>query len=245
MAALFHTAIYEPIYNALAFVVSIVPGGDIGVGIIIITIIVRIILFPLSLSAIKSQIAMKRIDPALKEIREKYKDDKEAVGRKTMELFKENKINPLAGFLLILIQLPVIIGLYMVLQAEATQVSFAPALLYPFVHVPAQTSLLFLGILDLTGKSLLLAVIVAATQFIYARLLAPAKTASVSKSADKKPSFQEDFASSMQMQMQYVFPLLIGGIAYFTSAAIALYFVASNVFSILQELVVQKVHGKR
>lgn len=245
MAALFHTAIYEPIYNALAFIVSVVPGGDIGIGIIVITIIVRIILFPLSLSAIKSQIAMKRIDPALKEIREKYKDDKEAVGRKTMELFKENKINPLAGFLLILIQLPVIIGLYTVLQAEAKQVSFDPSFLYPFVHVPAQTSLLFLGILDLAGKSLLLAVIVAITQFIYARLLAPAKTATAPKSPDKKPSFQEDFASSMQLQMQYVFPLLIGGIAYFTSSAIALYFVASNVFSILQELVVQKVHGKR
>jgi YidC/Oxa1 family membrane protein insertase len=244
MAWLFHIAVYQPIYNALAFIVSALPGGDVGIGIIAITILVRLALSPLSLSAIKSQIAMKRIDPALKALREKYKDDKEAVGRKTMELFRENKINPLAGFLLILIQLPVIIGLYAVLRAEAKQVSFDPSLLYPFIHAPAHASLLFLGILNLTGKSLLLAVIVAATQFLYARLLAPSKTPASPKAA-QGASFQEDFASSMQLQMQYVFPLLIGGIAYFASSAIALYFVASNTFSILQELVVQRIHGKR
>ncbi|MBI1754828.1 membrane protein insertase YidC [Candidatus Azambacteria bacterium] len=203
----------------------------------------RLVLFPLSLSAIKSQIAMRRIDPELKAIRAKYKEHKEELGKKTMELFRNNNINPFASFLLILIQLPVIIGLYSVLRIEATQVSFDPSVLYPFVHAPEHASLLFLGMLNLTGKSLVLAVIAGFTQFLYARLLAPAKAATPKPAGG--PSFQEDFASSMQTQMQYVFPVMLGAIAYFASSAIALYFVASNVFSVLQELVVQRLHGKR
>ncbi|MDO8523856.1 MAG: YidC/Oxa1 family membrane protein insertase [bacterium] len=243
MAEIFHVVVYQPIYNGLALIISFIPGADVGIGIVAITLLVRLVLFPLSLLAIKSQIAMRRIDPDLKAIREKYKDKKEELGKKTMQLFRENKINPFAGFLLLLIQLPVIIGLYTVLlRFEAAQVSFDPAVLYPFVHAPDHASLFFLGILDLTGKSILLAVIAAATQFLYAKLLAPPKAATKPSGT---PSFQESFASSMQLQMQYVFPVLLGVIAYFTSSAIALYFVTSNVFSVLQELVVQRVHGKR
>lgn len=243
MAALFHTFIYEPIYNALAFVVGVVPGADVGLGIIIITVLVRLVLFPLSLSAIKSQIAMRRIDPELKVLQAQYKDDKETLGKKTMELFRENKVNPLAGFLFLLVQLPVIIGLYTVLQSEVAQLSFNPSLLYPFVHAPAHASLMFLGVFDLVGKSIVLAVIVAVTQFVYARLLAPSNPPKAAPGGKK--SFQDDFAASMQVQMQYVFPFVLGAISYFAGSSIALYFVASNAFSVLQEVVIQRIHGKR
>ena len=244
MAALFHTVIYQPIYNALALIVALVPGGDVGIGIIVLTIVVRFVLFPLSMSAIKSQIAMNRVGPALKALQDEHKDDKEALGKKTMELFRENKINPFSSFLLILIQLPVIIGLYVVLRAEAKQISFDPSVLYPFVHAPVHVSLMFLGILNLTGKSFVLAAIVAVTQFFYARLLRPSKPP-VPKPTGHKASFQEDMASNMQLQMQYVFPFLMAAVSYFATSAIALYFIASNAFSILQEIVVQKIHGKR
>lgn len=243
MTALFNATIYDPIYNVLAFLVGIIPGADVGVSIIVLTLLVRLILFPLSLSAIKSQISMSRIGPAVAEIREKYKDDKETLGKKTMELFRENKVNPFASILLVLIQLPIIIGLYAVLRVEAKQVSFNPALLYSFVHAPAHASVVFLGVLNLTDKSLVLAAIVALSQFIYAKLLKPSNQPV--KKAGQAASFQDDFASSMQLQMQYVFPILMAGIAYFASSAIALYFVTSNIFSVLQELVVQRIHGKR
>lgn len=244
MASFFHTAIYQPIYNALAFIIGVVPGGDIGIAIILITILVRLVLFPLSLSAIKTQISMRAIDPELKKLREDLKDNKEELARRTMALFKENNINPFASFLLILIQLPIIIGLYLVLQHESKVVSFDPSLLYAFVHVPDQASLLFLGFVDLAGKSIVLAIIVAITQFIYARLMMPATPA---KDTSGKPaSFQDDLAKSMSLQMRYVFPVVIGVVAYAASSAIALYFLVGNLFSIGQELTIRRMHnGKR
>jgi YidC/Oxa1 family membrane protein insertase len=243
MGSLFHTIVYQPIYNALAFAVGNIPGGDVGIAIVAVTLLVRLVLFPLSLAAIKTQIAMRKIDPQLKALRGELKDDKEALARRTMTLFKENKINPFASFLWVLIQLPIIIGLYLVLQSETKVVSFDPALLYSFVHAPGETSLVFLGILDLTGKSIFLALIVVTTQFIYARLMVPQAPP---KSDLKEPaSFQDDLAKSMNLQMQYVFPLILGAVAYFASAAIALYFVVSNLFSIGQELAVRRLHGKR
>ncbi|MDE2079176.1 MAG: membrane protein insertase YidC [Patescibacteria group bacterium] len=244
MAGFFTAAIYQPIYNALALLIGLVPGGDVGIAIVLITLLVRFVLFPLSLSAIKTQIAMRRIDPELKALREEHKNDKEALGRKTMELFRKNKINPLAGFFLILIQLPIIIGLYAVLRTEAHQLSFDPTMLYSFVHAPAHASLLFLGSVDLTGKSIILAILAGIFQYMYAKLLAPS-TPPPAPAAGEKGSLQQDFSRTMQLQMQYVFPVVLGAIAYFASAAIALYFVTSNAFSVLQELVVQRIHGKR
>ena len=243
-AHLAYVGVYQPIYNILALLVDAVPGADVGLAIVILTIIIRLILFPLSLAAIKSQIAMRRIDPELKEIREKYKDNKEELGRRTVALFKDNNINPLAGVLLLLIQLPLVLGLYYVVRSEAKQISFDPSVLYGFVQAPAHASLLFLGEFDLAGKSLLLAAAVVLSQFIYARLLAPAKKKK-SLSQTNARSFQEDFTDSLQLQMQYVFPVIFGIIAYIATAAVALYFVTSNVFSIVQELVIQKLHGKR
>ncbi len=245
MASFFHTAIYQPIYNALAFIIGVVPGGDVGIAIVIITLLVRLVLFPLSLSAIKTQISMRAIDPELKTLREKLKDNKEELARQTMALFKENNINPFASFLLILVQLPIIIGLYLVLQHESKIVAFDPSVLYSFVHAPEQASLLFLGFVDLTGKSIVLAGIVAITQFIYARLMTPPTAGSSSKSK-QPPSFQDDLAKSMNLQMRYVFPLVIGVVAYAASSAIALYFLIGNLFSIGQELAIRRMHhGKR
>lgn len=184
---------------------------------------------------------MRGIEPLLKSLRVQYKDNKEELARKTMALFKDNKINPFASFFFILLQFPVIIGLYLVLTAETKLTTFDPALLYSFVEVPQHVSLMFLGFLDLTGKSIVLAGIVAITQFLYSRLII---LPTPEKSADGKTTFQEDFAKSMSLQMKYVFPILLGIIAYVTSAAIALYFVVSNLFSIGQELAVRRMHQK-
>ncbi|MBY0539575.1 YidC/Oxa1 family membrane protein insertase [Patescibacteria group bacterium] len=242
MADLFNVVVYEPIYNALAFFVNLIPGGDIGLAIVGVTILVRLALFPISWTAIKTQMTMRKIDPLLKEMREKYKENKEELAKKMMALFKEHKINPFASFFLILIQLPVIIGLYLVLQNESKVVSFDPAILYSFISVPTETTLIFLGLLDLSEKSILLALIVAVTQFVFAKLMMPPVA---EKKAGSEPSFSEDLQRSMSLQMQYVFPVLLGIVAYATSASIALYFVVSNTFSIGQELFVRKMHNEK
>ena len=241
MSALFHSFIYEPIYNALAAVVSVVPGGDLGVAIIIITVLVRLILFPLSLKAIRTQIAMRDIDPKLKAIREKNKGNNEVIARETMALFKEHKVNPLAGFFLILIQLPVIFGLYFVFLGGIKAGAFDPTGLYSFISAPAHVSFSFLGLLDLTEKSIILAVIVAVTQFLYARIATPPPAPK--PASGSVPSFKEDFGRSMQFQMRYVFPVILGVVSYLATAAVALYFAASNIFMLAQELTVRRIHN--
>jgi YidC/Oxa1 family membrane protein insertase len=226
-------------YNALALIVSYVPGADVGIAVILLTVVVRLILFPLAYSATRTQMAMREIDPELKRIREELKENKEELAKKTMALFREHKINPFASIFFLLIQLPIIIGLYSVFYVEGKSFIFDPALLYSFVHAPEHVSLVFLNIIDLAGKSIILAVIVAATQFLYSRLMMPTAPQTTGK------SFQDDLSRSMHLQMRYVFPIVIGVIAYATNGVIALYFVVSNLFGIMQELVVKRHHGER
>lgn len=239
IADVFSTLIYEPIYNALAFFVGVIPGGDVGIAIILLTILIKFILAPLSIKAIKTQVAMREIDPELKKLREELKDNKEELARRTMALFKEKKVNPFASIFLILIQLPIIFGLYFVFFNEGNGAGLDPNLLYSFIQVPESVSFTFLGLIDLTGKSAILAVLVAITQFINARIMMPNKPV-----AKDKPSFGDDLARSMHLQMRYVFPIVIGVVAYFISSAIALYFVVSNLFAMAQELWVKRLrHG--
>ena len=239
MLELFHTAVYEPIYNALAFIIGLIPGGDVGIAIVVVTLLVRLLLFPLSFAAIRTQMTMREIDPLMKKLRVDLKDNKEELAKRTMALFKEYKINPFASFFLILIQLPVIIGLYMVLINESKVLSFDPSLLYSFVQVPAETSLSFLGLVNLSDKSIILALIVAATQFLFAKLMVPPTKAG---NSTDKPSLEEDIQKSMSIQMRFVFPVLMGFVGYAASASIALYFVVSNTFSIGQELFVRSMY---
>lgn len=233
MQEFFTAFIYEPIYNALALLVHVVPGGDVGVAIVLLTLVVKFALFPLSLKALRTQAAMREIDPELKRIREKYADNREEQAKKTMELLKEKKVNPFASIFLILIQLPIILGLYFVFLSEGTGAGFDPGTLYSFVQSPTGASFDFLGIVSLTGKSVVLAALVAATQYVNGRLMqfpAPAGEAG---------SFQHDIQKSMQIQMKYILPIVMGVVAYVVSAAIALYFLISNLFQLFQELYVR------
>lgn len=234
--SLFHSAIYLPIYNALVFLVGVIPGGDVGVAIIVLTILIKLALFPLSIVAVRTQMVMRKIDPELKRLRQELKDKPEELAKKTLEIFKEKKINPLASIFPILIQIPVIIGLYFVFRLEGSGVGFDPNLLYSFISAPMHASFSFLGLINLTSSSIILAVLVAASQFVASRLMMPKSP----EPEEGGPSLKSDLARSMHLQMRYVFPVVIGFIAYAISAAIALYFIVSNLFAIGQELYVRK-----
>src|SRR5438445_691430 len=125
---LFNTLLYIPIYNLLIFLVDILPGGDIGLAVIIVTIIVKVIIMPLTVSALRTSRAMQAIQAKIKEIQEKYKDDKETQAKETFALYKKYKINPFASILALFIQLPVVITLYWVFRHEA--IGFDPSILY-------------------------------------------------------------------------------------------------------------------
>lgn len=232
---LFHTLFYNPIYNGLIFLESTFTWMDLGLAIILITIIVKILMFPLAKSSIKTQIKIKQVEPLLKELKEKYKDNKEEHARKTMALYKEYGINPFSSFFLILIQLPILFALYFVFLREGlTNVNVD--ILYSFIKIPESIDVNFLQLIDVSQKSFLLALAAGVSQFFQIRLILP-KTKEVNEG---KRTLKDDLMRNMQMQMQYVMPFFIFFISYGLSGAIALYWTTSNLFMIGQELYVRK-----
>ncbi|MDB5195149.1 MAG: 60 kDa inner rane insertion protein preprotein translocase subunit YidC [Parcubacteria group bacterium] len=234
MGNFFHTILYVPIYNLLVFLVSVIPGGDIGLAIIGATLIVKLILWPLSMSAARAQKAMKAMDPEMKAIRETYKEDKEKQMSEMMALYKKYDVHPAAGFLTIFIQLPIIIGLYWVFRTEALP-KIDPSLLYSFVHAPALVSPLFLGLLIITAHNIPLAILAGLTQLAQAWYAIPVPPAS----AEVGGSPGADFARTMALQARFMLPIIIGIVAY-ASGAIALYFITSNIVALVQEFVVRR-----
>jgi YidC/Oxa1 family membrane protein insertase len=227
---LWNAILYKPLVNILAFFVSVVPGGDLGLAVIILTILVKLALFPLSKKSIESQAKMNLLAPELAKIK-KSGASKEEQAKLTFELYKKNKTNPFSGCLLILIQLPIIFALYYVFLKG---LKFDGSLLYSFVQVPENINMHFLGLLDISQKSLLLAILAGVSQFFQAHFMPKPNL-----SGDKN-SFQDNFAKSMQVQMKYVFPVIVAFIAYSVSGAVALYWVTSNIFAIGQQIYINK-----
>lgn len=233
---IFHTLFYNPIYNLLVFLVHIIPTGDVGLAVLVITIIVRLILLPLSLSAARTQQAMGVLEPKLKEIREIHKNDKTKQAEKTMALYREAKVTPFSSIISIVLQIPILLALYFVFLYEAFPVVHT-GILYGFIAVPTIVSMKFLGVIDIAGKSLVLAILAGITQYIQATLaLSRAKQPETKKG--KVGSV--DFSRMMSTQVRFIFPFIITAIAYSTSGAIALYFFTTNTFGALQELYVKK-----
>lgn len=236
MSGLFSTFVTQPLYNGLVLLIDIFPFLDLGLIIVLFTIIVKFVLFPLSLKAVRAQRRLKEVEPEVKALQEKYKDDRQTQALKLMELYRERNIKPFSGFLLILIQLPIIFGLYYVILRSGLPV-ITPELLYSFIPFPPhEVSTEFLGIVDVTSKSIVLALLAGATQFVQTRLAMP-----FSKKEGAPETMQEQFARSMALQMKYVFPIIVIAISYSLGAAIAIYWTTSNIFHIFQEVYVRKV----
>jgi len=234
LVGLFNTFLYTPLYNALVFLIDVAPLASVGFAVILLTVAVKLILFPLSLKAVKTQIAVRAVEPELKKVREQYKNDKQEQARRTMELYRREKINPFSGFLVLLIQLPIIFALYFVFFRGGLP-TVDPALLYGFVPTPETVNMAFLWISDVSGRSIALALLAGATQFVQIRLTLPPLAA-----RKENAGLKEDLARSFQLQMRYVMPIIVAVIAYVISAAIALYWTTSNVFAIGQEMVVRR-----
>jgi YidC/Oxa1 family membrane protein insertase len=230
ISSAFNAVVYNPLYNGLVSIVGVLPSHDVGIAVIILTIIVRVFLYPLSKKAIVTQKKMKKVAPELELLKEKYKKDREQQGKAMFALYKENDIHPFASFGLILIQLPILFALYWIFAfGGLPEINIAR--LYSFVAEPAGVNMEFLGIVNMAGKSIVLAVLAGATQIAYTRLSMGARVKSVSTG-----SFSGDMARSFDLQARYVLPLIIGVVAYTVPSAAALYWVTSNTAMIVQEL---------
>lgn len=233
----FHVIVYDPLYNGLVFLVDTIPSHDMGLAVVALTVAVRIIFYPLSRQAVLTQEGMKRIAPDVETLKEKYKENREEQARAIFALYREHNIRPFSSILLMLVQIPILLGLYWVF-AWGGFPEVDTSLLYSFVPSPSSpVNMDFLGVIPMNGHSILLAILAAATQLLYTRLsMGP-------RAQHKKPlgdSFSSDMARSFDIQIRYMFPVLIGVISYTVVAAAPLYWVTSNSFLIVQEYVAGK-----
>lgn len=231
---------YVPLYNFFALVLNI-PHIDAGVAVIVFTLAIRFLLYPLTKKALMSQIKIQQIQPKLKELQEKHKDNKEVLARETLALYRDNKVNPFATILVVLIQIPILISLYYIFSSGALT-ELNARLLYSFIPTPVSPGHMFLNIIDLAVRSIPLAFAAAVTQHIVARIQQQFLLASRNKAISKgeKPSMQDDIARTMSVQMTYVLPVIVFIASISLPAVLGLYWTVSNIFSIFQELSLKK-----
>ncbi len=216
MSALFNNYIYKPLFDLLLYIYNNFSFGDLGIAIIILTILVRLVLLPLFYKGAKDQAIMQKIAPKLKEIQEKHKHEKEKQVQATMALYKEHRVNPFSSFGILILQLPILFGLFKIFN--------------DIKNIP-DVNLLFLGFINLTGRNFVLVVIAALFQYWQSRLMMP-KT----KKSLKNLSPQE----MMAKQMVFLGPLLTIMFLSFLPSAIGLYWLTTSVFSVIQQVIINK-----
>ncbi len=227
--SIYSEVLYKPLFNALVFLTGLIPGHDIGIAIILLTIIVRVIIFPITHRSLWTQIKMKRLEPELNKIREQYKNTEEQ-GKKMMELYKEHGVNPLSGCLLLLVQLPILITLYHLFWKG---ISGGGVGLYPFVSMPDSISTNFLGLVELSLPNWAFAFTAGISQFFQMKLANPA----IPK---KAANVRDEMTRALAIQSVYIFPILIFFVSIRFPAALPLYWTASNVFATVHEAIVRK-----
>jgi len=207
------------------------PFFSIGFAVIVVTFIVRVILFPLSKKAVRTQIEMKVIEPEIESIKNKYKDNKQEQSVQIMKLYKEKGVNPFSSIFLVLLQLPVLIALYYVfLRGGLPKIDYT--ILYHFVAPPDTINMFFLGI-DTAQKSVIFAIIAGLTQFWQIQVATPMKTPP--KDPNAKRSMGDDLAKSMSFQMKFIMPVFMFFIAWSFPVVVSIYLITTNLFSVAQE----------
>ena len=237
----FQHAIYLPFFNIFVLLLPLVHG-DLGLAIVLFTLLIKLILFPLAQKAIRTQRAMQIIQPEINHINEKHKDDKQEQAKQLMEIYKKHNINPFSGILLTFLQLPIIWYLYKVIRlfnSSTIPMLATSPLLYSFVAAPTAMNTHFLGIIDIAAPSIIFAVVTGVVQYFQGYFATASMKQAAAASANNKPSFGNDMNKALIMQTTYVFPVMIGFIAY-ASGAIALYFITSGLFTIGQELLLRR-----
>ncbi len=233
---LFNEIFYKPLFNGLIFLYNIIPNHDMGVSIIILTIVIRLALWPLTNKGIKSQKSLAALQPKIEEVKKKFKDDKETQAKALMALYSENKINPLSGILPLIIQIPIIFALWRVFL-NSIRSDFS--LLYPFIGAPTGIQTIFLGLFDLTKRSVVLAVIAGVLQYFQTKMIMPSYPANRADS-EGKPSGSADFGRIMSKQMLYFGPVISIVIFWTLPAALPLYWIIVTLMTMLQQYLNQK-----
>lgn len=242
---MYNEIIFRPLYNILVGIMDVLPWIDVGLAVILFTVIIKIILFPLSKSALVTQLRMKEVEAEANKIKTQYANDKQAQTLKTMELYKQKGIKPFSGILLLIIQLPILLSLIQIFYKIIPVIDPDHNLLYSFVSSPVLKTM-FLGLIDLTHPSLILAIATGVVQFLQLKYSLAAQASKPAPGAKQEGAAA--IMGSMNTQMRYMVPILAFVSIYWliparfpeASSIIALYWMTSSLMTFLQELVIRK-----
>lgn len=251
---LFRTFISKPFLNFLIFVASLLPDHNLGIAIIVLTIVVKLLLYIPTQHSLEGQKKMQMLQPKLDELKRKYPNDPKKQQEETMQLWKEHGVNPFQSCLPLLVQFPVLIGLLYVIRDQST-LELSRHLIYPFYrHLTWHFGTSFLGLDLLKPEYFILPPLLVILQFLQMKL---AFTISARKKAKKDiidvPSKKDgkgeekkesSAAETQQKIMVYVLPLMIGFFAIKFPAAVSIYWGVSTLFGIGQQIVVNREHIK-
>ena len=228
MSALFHLILTQPLANLLVLLYQYVTFHDLGMAIVALTILIRLILYPIFYKGLKSQALLQKIQPEVQSTQQKHKGNREAQAAAMMEIYKKNNINPFSSFFYLLIQLPILIAVVQLFRAGFSETTLSQ--LYPFVSAPTEIHTTFLGLLDLTKPSIIIVVLTALAQYIQSKLALPK-----GKSGETAPK-----TAAMSKYMVYMGPVLTLIIFPKFPSALTLYWLVTSIFSIFQQIFINK-----
>ncbi len=233
MIQLFHTVLYQPLFNFLVFLYNIVPGHDIGIAIILLTITIKLALLPLSAKATKSQKALQDLQPKMEEIKEKYKNNKEEQAKALMELYKNEKVNPLSSCFPMLIQFPFLIAVFRVFRNGFNPDSLN--MVYHFIDKPESLNPISFGIMNLSEPIVFLAFLAGAAQYWQTKMLMHKKQPIKTDGAK-----DESMTSRMNKQMMYFMPIFTVIIGFSLPGGLTLYWFITTLLMVAQQKIMFK-----
>lgn len=231
MIQLFDILLYQPIFNLLVYLYNIIPGNDIGIAIICLTVIIKAILYPFSLQSIKVQKAMSDLQPKIEELKKRYKDQKEKMVKAMIELYKTEKINPFSLFLPLLVQFPFLIAIFRVFMTGLNNGSLH--LLYPFVHNPGVLNSVSFGIMNLAKPVPILAILAGLAQWYQTKMMMVKQPPKEVKGKDEAKD--ETITAIMSKQMTYMMPAMTVFIGLTLPGGLTLYWLVTTLLTIVQQ----------
>ncbi|MHB8903836.1 MAG: YidC/Oxa1 family membrane protein insertase, partial [Patescibacteria group bacterium] len=229
MGNIFTIVFYQPILNLLVFLYNTVSFGDFGIAIILLTVVIKLVFWPLGRQAIKSQKSLQDLQPKIEELKKQYAGDKAGLSKATMDMYKENKVNPFSSCLPLLVQLPFLWAVYRVFS---NGVNNKLDLVYSFISRPEAINTIFLGFVDLAKPNVYLAILAGLAQFIQAKMLITKKPAIKSDG-----SKDESMAAMMNKQMLYFMPAVTIFIGISLPGGLTLYWFVLTALTALQQFV--------
>lgn len=263
--SLFDTLIVQPIFNLLIAIYGILPGSDFGIALIIFTIIVRLVMWPLVKKQLHQTKVMRAIQPELKKIKAKAKGNRQLEAQLMMELYRERGVSPFGSIGLLLIQLPIFIALFRVIQIMTIHRDQIATFTYDFLEKLGPINAIItdanhqfneslLGVVNLTKHAvgsdgiylplLLLAAIASVLQYIQSKQTMPVPSEQkrlrdiMKESASGKQADQAEISAAMSQNMIKIFPFITFFVAIYLPGALVLYYAASSGVAVIQQKIV-------